>query len=69
MKFMKLLSLLLLLALPVMAQAQFTFTINSGAITITHYTGSGGAVTIPGRTAKAQTMKANALWVFWNCRP
>ena len=50
MKIMKLLSLLLLLALPVVAQAQFTFTTNSGAITITAYTGSGGAVTIPATT-------------------
>jgi serine/threonine protein kinase len=29
------------------AQNQFTFTTNNGAITITKYTGSGGAVTIP----------------------
>ena len=50
MKIMKLLSLLLLLALPVVAQAQFNFTTNSGAITITAYTGSGGAVTIPATT-------------------
>ena len=33
--------------LPVVAQAQFTFTTNNGAITITRYTGSGGDVTIP----------------------
>jgi hypothetical protein len=50
MKIMKLLSLLLLLALPVVGQAQFTFTTNSGAITITGYTGPGGAVTIPATT-------------------
>ena len=47
---MKLLPLLLLLALPVVAQAQFDFTTNSGAITITSYTGPGGAVTIPATT-------------------
>ncbi len=41
------LALLLLLLLPATAQAQFTFTTNNGAITITGYTGSGGAVTIP----------------------
>ena len=29
------------------AHAQFTYTTNNGAITITGYTGSGGAVTIP----------------------
>ncbi len=50
MKIMKLLSLLLLLALPVVAQAQFTFATNSGAITITGYTGPGGAVIIPATT-------------------
>ena len=32
------------------AQAQFTFTTNNGAITITDYTGSGGNVTIPSST-------------------
>jgi len=36
--------------LPAVAQAQFTFTTNNGAITITGYTGSGGAVVIPGAT-------------------
>jgi hypothetical protein len=38
---------LLLMAAPA-AQAQFTYTITNGTITITGYTGSGGAVTIPG---------------------
>ena len=41
------LALLLLLAFTVTAQAQFTYTVNNGAITITGYTGPGGAVTIP----------------------
>jgi hypothetical protein len=36
--------------LPAVAQAQFTFTTNNGAITITAYTGSGGAVVIPSAT-------------------
>jgi hypothetical protein len=40
----------LLLVLPAVARAQFTFTTNSGQITITGYTGSGGAVTIPSKT-------------------
>jgi uncharacterized repeat protein (TIGR03803 family) len=40
---------LLLMAAPA-AQAQFTFTTNSGVITITGYTGPGGAVSIPGTT-------------------
>jgi hypothetical protein len=37
----------LLLLLPTMAWAPFTFTTNNGAITITGYTGPGGAVVIP----------------------
>ena len=40
--------MLLLLAAPA-AQAQFTYTTNYGAITITGYTGPGGAVMIPSR--------------------
>ena len=43
----KLIIALAWLALPVLAQAQFTFTTNSGAITITGYSGSGGVVVIP----------------------
>jgi BspA type Leucine rich repeat region (6 copies) len=38
---------LLLFALPIVAQAQFTYTTNNGTVTITGYTGPGGAVTIP----------------------
>jgi hypothetical protein len=37
----------LLLLTAATAQAQFTWTTNNGAITITGYTGSGGVVTIP----------------------
>jgi hypothetical protein len=37
----------LLLALPVTVQAQFTYTNINGAITITGYTGSNGVVTVP----------------------
>src|SRR4051812_21145258 len=37
----------LLVGLPSAAQAQFNYTTNSGTITITGYTGPGGAVTIP----------------------
>jgi len=48
--FKRLLPRLLLLALPAAAQAQFIYTTNNGAITITKYTGSGGAVTIPSAT-------------------
>ena len=49
MKTMKQLSSLLLLTLPTVAQAQFNYTTNNGVITITKYTGPGGAVTIPGK--------------------
>ena len=42
--------LLLLLTLPAVVQAQFTYTTNNGTITITGYTGSGGAVTVPSTT-------------------
>jgi PKD repeat protein len=45
----KLLPLLLLLVLPTVVQAQFTFTTNSGAITITGYGGSGTMI-IPNTT-------------------
>ena len=47
MSFKVLLPLVLLLALRAVVQAQFTFTTNGGAITITKDTGSGGAVAIP----------------------
>jgi hypothetical protein len=40
----------LLIFLPIVGLAQFTFTTNNGAITITGYTGSGGAVVIPSST-------------------
>ncbi len=39
-----------ILALPAVAQAQFTFTINNGALTITSYTGSSGTMIIPSAT-------------------
>jgi hypothetical protein len=45
-----LLPMLLLLTLPGEVNAQFTFTTNNGAITITGYTGSGGAVIISDMT-------------------
>jgi len=38
---------LLLLALQDVTQAQFSYTTNNGTITVTRYTGSGGAVSIP----------------------
>jgi hypothetical protein len=42
-----LLLLVLLCALPATLKAQWEYTVNNGNITITGYTGSGGAVTIP----------------------
>src|SRR5664279_2051520 len=39
-----------LLLMPSVAQAQFSFTTNNNAITITGYTGPGGNVTIPDTT-------------------
>jgi hypothetical protein len=39
--------LVLLLSLPAVAQAQFSYTVTNGAITITRYSGPGGAVAIP----------------------
>src|ERR1035438_234233 len=45
-----LLPLLLLFTLPAVVQAQFQFITNNGVITVTKYTGSGGAVTIPSMT-------------------
>jgi len=39
--------LLLLLTLPAVVQAQFNYTTNNGTITITGYSGPGGAVVIP----------------------
>jgi len=41
------LGLVLVATLPAVGHAQFTYTTNHGRITITSYTGSGGAVTIP----------------------
>ena len=53
---------LLILATPVAVQAQFSYTTNSGAITITGYTGSGGAVVIPDN-AKAYYLPGTIGWV------
>jgi hypothetical protein len=39
-----------MLALPAAVHAQFNFTTNKGTITITKYTGPGGAMIIPSRT-------------------
>ena len=66
MKTLKLLPLLLLLALPAVVQAQFTFTTNNGAITITAYTGPGGHVTIPSMT-NGWPVTSIGDYAFLNC--
>ncbi|MGA2870736.1 MAG: leucine-rich repeat domain-containing protein, partial [Verrucomicrobiota bacterium] len=43
-------TLLFLLVLPVAVRAQFTYTTNGSSVTITGYTGPGGAVVIPSST-------------------
>jgi hypothetical protein len=48
------------------AQAQFTFTTNNGAITITGYTGPGGAVTIPA-TMDGLPVTAIGDYAFQSC--
>ena len=62
----KLLLPLLLLALPAVVHAQFTFTTNNGAITITGYTGTGGAVTIPD-TTNGWSVTSIGDGAFYNC--
>lgn len=48
MNFKSLAGIFLLLAFPIVGQAEdYTYTTNNGTITITSYTGAGGAVTIP----------------------
>jgi hypothetical protein len=61
----KLLPLLLLLALPAVVQAQFDFTTNNGTITITGYTGAGGAVVIPD-TTNGYAVTTIAEWAFYS---
>jgi hypothetical protein len=60
------LPLLLLLALPAVVQAQFTYTTNDGAITITGYTGPGGVVTIPS-TTNGLPVTGIGEWAFETC--
>jgi Leucine Rich Repeat (LRR) protein len=47
-RYLKTALLALALALPVSCWAQFNYTIDNGTVTITEYTGAGGAVSIPG---------------------
>jgi hypothetical protein len=58
--------LLLMLILPAVVQAQFNYTTYNGAITITGYTGSGGAVTIPD-TINSLPVTSIGDQAFYNC--
>src|SRR5712691_4247888 len=57
---------LALLALPAVVQAQFTYTTNNGAITITGYTGPGGDVTIPD-TINGYPVTSIGYEAFYSC--
>ena len=48
-------SLLLLLALPSVAQSQFDYSTNNGTITVAGYSGPGGAVVIPAKVPDTTT--------------
>ena len=52
--------------LPAVAQAQFTYTTNNGAITITSYTGLGGVLTIPS-AINGQPVANIGTNVFFGC--
>jgi hypothetical protein len=55
-----------LLALPVAAQAQFTYTTNNGTITITGYTGSGSDVKISNSiNGLPEVSILSCLWPLW----
>ena len=57
---------LLLLVLPAAAQAQYEYTVNGGGITITRYTGSGGAAVIPS-TTNGLPVTGIGSQAFYNC--
>jgi hypothetical protein len=63
---MGLLLLLSLLVVPVTAEAQFTFTTNNGTLTITGYSGPGGAVTIPD-TSNGLAVVSVGVGAFLGC--
>ena len=62
------LTALLALMLPLSGWAQFTYTTNNGAVTITGYSGSGGQVTIPSATNgyPVTAITANAFLFKYN---
>jgi len=57
---------MLLPAVPAVVQAQFTFTINNGSVTIAKYTGSENSVTIPSTTNGYQVTSIGSS-AFLNC--
>ena len=59
-------SLLLLLALPALAQAQFTYTIDNGTVTITGCTSAPDVVTIPD-TINGLPVTSIGDYAFQNC--
>jgi hypothetical protein len=62
----KLVPLLLLLTLPAVVQAEdFTYTTDGGTITVTGYTGPGGAVNIPS-TILTETNSPGTTQGFWS---
>ena len=63
---LKIACLLCVAMVPAVVQAQFTFITNNGAITITGYTGSGGAVTIPD-TTNGWPVTRIGDYAFYNC--
>jgi hypothetical protein len=54
----------LLLALPTVVQAQFNFTTNNGAITITGYYGSDTNVTIPDTITGLSVTSIGRAWLY-----
>jgi hypothetical protein len=60
------LSLLLLLTLPAVMQAQFNYMTTNGTITITGYSGSGGAVTIPTTIAGLPVTAIGGVFDIWD---
>ena len=58
---------LVLMSVPINLQAQFTYTTNTGTITITGYTGFGGVVAIPGMISGRQ-VTAIGSWAFYAAR-
>ena len=60
------LPLLLVLTVPAVVQAQFSYSVNGGTITITGYTGPGGAVNIPSEINNLPVTSI-ADDAFWGC--